>query len=436
MGSFFDVIVVGGGPAGLMVAKTAAEKNLEVLLIEKRKRIPQVKRTCCSSFFLEPNYMGETTRVEEGKLVFPNNGFTVNYAGSLYPIKDKYGISSGGYKWHMVRFESEDYSKGIPLSMVLDKEVLLEGLLREAEHSGVKVMNGSMAKKIENIEKGVKVEVTKEGRSLLIEGRKGIVADGVNSPMVESMGLNKERKVLGSRAVFLEYIMEGVDNPFPNAVLNFHGEKISKFGPVFLWPNSKGLPRIMVMSRLPKYPSEVIDYFISDSPYASWFKHAQIIEKTGGSLVPRAAISEPCIGNILVIGDAAAFIEVENQGAMMCGFQAGNAVCEELNGSDGFKRYVEWWKRSFEFNHPELLKAMAVLPAIEVRGYRDEDIDYLFSLVDGEEIYGTCSQYRSGVAVWKAILKHSETIKKERLPLYEKVKGLLDLGLDDIFTGG
>ena len=52
MKSFFDVIVVGGGPAGLMAAKTAAEKNLEVLLIEKRKRIPQVKRTCCSSFFL------------------------------------------------------------------------------------------------------------------------------------------------------------------------------------------------------------------------------------------------------------------------------------------------------------------------------------------------------------------------------------------------
>ena len=87
MERFFDVIVVGGGPAGLMAAKTAAEKNLEVLLIEKRKRIPQVKRTCCSSFFLEPNYMGETTQVEEGKLVFPNNGFTVNYAGSLHPVK-------------------------------------------------------------------------------------------------------------------------------------------------------------------------------------------------------------------------------------------------------------------------------------------------------------------------------------------------------------
>jgi digeranylgeranylglycerophospholipid reductase len=433
MRNFFDLVVIGGGPAGLMAAKTAAERKLEVLLFEKRKRIPQVKRTCCCSFYLEPNYMGETTQVEEGKLVFPKNGFTVNYAGSLYPIKEKYGISKGGYKWHMVRFESEDYSKDTPLSMVLDKEVLLEGLLNEVENLGVTVMNGSMVKKMENTEKGVKVEAAKAGQSLLVEGKKAIVADGVNSRMVESIGFNKERKVLGARAVFLEYLMEGVDNPFPHAVLNFHGEKISKFGPLFLWPNSKGLPRIMVMSRFPNYPSEVINDFISESPYASWFKDARIIGKTAGSLVPRAAISDPHIGNILIIGDAAAFIEVENQGAMMCGFQAGNAVCEELNGSDGFKRYLEWWRHSFEFNHPELLRAMTVLPAIEARGYRDEDIDYLFSVVDGEDIYGTTSQYRSGVAIWKAILEHSDTIKKERPALYEKIKGLLDLNLEDIW---
>jgi flavin-dependent dehydrogenase len=327
----------------------------------------------------------------------------------------------------MVRFESEDYNKDTPLSMVLDKEVLLGGLLSEVEHLGVTVMNGSMAKRIENTENGVKVVATKEGQSLLVKGSKGIVADGVNSRIVENIGLNKERKVLGSRAVFLEYVMEGVDNPFPNAVLNFHGEKISKFGPVFLWPNSKGLPRIMAMTRLPEYPAKVIDYFIHDSQYASWFKHAQIIGKTGGSLLSRSALSEPREGNILIIGDAAAFIEVENQGAMMCGFQAGNAVYEELDGSDGFKRYIEWWKHSFEFNHPELLKAMAALPALEVGGFSDEDIDYLFSLVDGEEIMGTCSQYRSGVAKWKAMLRHSEKIKKERPALYEKVKRVMDL---------
>jgi hypothetical protein len=35
-------------------------------------------------------------------------------------------------------------------------------------------------------------------------------------------------------------------------------------------------------------------------------------------------------GNALAIGDAAAYVEVETQGALMCGFQAGKAVLKEL----------------------------------------------------------------------------------------------------------
>jgi len=35
----YDVIVVGGGPGGLMAAKTAAENGLKVLLIERKKDV-------------------------------------------------------------------------------------------------------------------------------------------------------------------------------------------------------------------------------------------------------------------------------------------------------------------------------------------------------------------------------------------------------------
>ena len=217
-----------------MAAKTAAEKNLKVLLIERKRVIAEIKRTCCASFYLGPDYMGETAQFEEGKLIFPRNGFTVHYSGAFWPIKEKYGFSPGGYKWHMVRFESKDYSKDTPLSLVLDKEALLAGLLNEVERSGVKVMNGAMARRIENTEKGIRIEITKEGQSSVIEGERAILANGVNSHMVECIGFNRDRKVMGPRAMFVEYVMERVDNPYPNAVLNFTGERRTKFGPIFL----------------------------------------------------------------------------------------------------------------------------------------------------------------------------------------------------------
>ena len=35
----YDVLIIGAGPAGSIAAKTAAEKGLDVLLIEKRQEI-------------------------------------------------------------------------------------------------------------------------------------------------------------------------------------------------------------------------------------------------------------------------------------------------------------------------------------------------------------------------------------------------------------
>ena len=428
----YDLIVIGAGPAGLMAAKTAAEKGLDVLLIEIKKNISIVKRTCCASFYLESDYMSETNQFEERKLIFPKSGFTVNYSGSYWPIKEKYGFSPEGHKWHMVRFESEDYSKDSPLSLVLDKGALLEGLLGEAKKFGVTFMNRAKATKIENTEQGARVEIYTEGRYLQKEGKKAIIADGVNSHMVECLGLNKNRKVKGSRCMFLEYVLEDTDVPYPNAVLNFVGKKICKFGNILLWPNYEGLSRILAFNTIEfskeiKYPASTIDYFMNQSPFASWFKRAKVIEKTAGSLMPLEAIADPCLGNILAISDAAAFIEVENQGAMMCGFQASNAVFDEINGSDGFKNYVDWWKRSFEFNNPELLKGMAAIPAFNLGGFSDNDVDYLFSLIDGEDLFGTCSQYKSAAAIWIAIDKHSERIKKENPAVAVKVDAVMDL---------
>ena len=148
--------------------------------------------------------------------------------------------------------------------------------------------------------------------------------------------------------------------------------------------------------------------------------------------MPRSSIPEPFTGNILIIGDAAAFIEVENQGALMCGFQGGNAVYAELGGADGFRRYGRWWRDSFEFNHPELLKTLAVTPALKIGRYSDEEIDYLFSLIDGEELEGTCSQYRSGIAIWKAILRHSETLREERPELYAKMEREMNRNVGEV----
>jgi len=48
----YDLIVAGGGPAGLMAAKTAAEDGLKVLLLERKKEIARITRDCAQIFYI------------------------------------------------------------------------------------------------------------------------------------------------------------------------------------------------------------------------------------------------------------------------------------------------------------------------------------------------------------------------------------------------
>ena len=46
MKNLFDLIVIGGGPAGLMAAKTAAQEGLDVILIERKTNVASMGRSC------------------------------------------------------------------------------------------------------------------------------------------------------------------------------------------------------------------------------------------------------------------------------------------------------------------------------------------------------------------------------------------------------
>ena len=88
MNSAYDLIVVGGGPAGLTSAKVAAENGLSVALIERKDNAQDILRMCGMMLVtLSSSYMGERVIHNEGKglLCFPLHGFSLKYDG---PTKD------------------------------------------------------------------------------------------------------------------------------------------------------------------------------------------------------------------------------------------------------------------------------------------------------------------------------------------------------------
>jgi len=178
----YDLIVVGAGPAGLMAAKTAAEHNLKVALVERRKDISRWTRADCMMFYgLEGGFLGEDIHVEVGKIVFPRNGFSVNYRGGLYPLYNWRVLSPRG---HRIDFTSEQ-----PIAALFDKGILLRGLLGEVEKLGVTVLAGTLALEAANTHKGAKVLIKDGGEKHWLEARKVIAADGINSRLAELYSL-------------------------------------------------------------------------------------------------------------------------------------------------------------------------------------------------------------------------------------------------------
>lgn len=415
-----DVIVIGGGPGGLTAAKTAAERGLSVILVEVKKEIPRIHRTCAQIFYLSHIGGGQAytkpVRVEiasgeKAKLVFPDINLSTEYGGVLRGCYDWHNLSPNGTRFYTCRNKLWGF--------VINKGVLLKGLLDDVEKLGATIRTETMALDAENTKSGVKVKVrNSKGETSNIDAKHAIVANGVNSRIVENLGLNKTRQKIGMTIRLLGYIMEGIECPYPpSSWISFAYPSISPFINIWMGPMAEGTWQVGTTAKAPDFPVDIMNRFLSTSHFAPWFKNAKIVGRNACSITPRYPIAEPVKGNMVIIGDAAAPAETWNQGAMACAHQAVNTIQKGT-----LKEYIEWWKESFEFNRPEYFKELARYPALNMF-FKDNELDYLYRLIKDELVSNISEE----------LIKHADRIRTEKPEVYEKLKKLQDISLGDTF---
>jgi len=416
----YDVVVVGGGPGGLMAAKTAQQEGLSVLLVEQKKEIARISRTCAEGLITRPNCDGETVTVEGEKIIFHSNDFSINYPGPWVDMKQSMRISPNGSKMVVERDVT-------PVARIFNKEVLLENLLSDVEKSGCDIENETMGVKAENTNGEVVVTLCSKGETKEVRSRIAIAADGVNSRITASLGLNKERKFLGTPRI-VSWFLEGATPEFPQAFISFSGKCFFQTG-YFMpkAPRKKDDPPIFELVGMTEAG---LKRFMTEGNYASWFEKAKVIQKRAAVLNFYSPIPEPVVGNVMIVGDAASFIEVYIQGAIMYGYRAAKAAARQLNEGNGFAEYVDYWKESYEYNKIVKMEE-ACRMALGLPTLKDEELDYLFALVEPEKIKSYYDEFCS-YQVLEAVTRHIPRIRRENPQLADKIETMFQASLDDI----
>lgn len=421
MDHMHDLIVVGAGPAGLMASKVAAEGGLSVLLVERKKDVSQVTRSCCSMWINEPMTHGECISVEANQVVFRLNDFSIGYTGERIHLRQYIRLSPGGKR---VVFENQ-YD---PVSIAFDKADLLRTLLKEVESSGVHVHPDTLCVDVTNGDDEVSVTLRDGNGERIEHGQYLIVADGVNSPVGARLGFDKDRTLFG-RFHVLSYFFENVACPYPPSFMNFvgRGHLRGAMGNVYMLPkpglgeSSNTIFEVSIGSPVGDEISllDKMRYFTEEGYFSGWFKHAKRVRENSAVLDFRTPLTTPVKGRAMVVGDAAAFIETYVQGALQYGRSAAKAVIGKMREGKDFSDYIHHWKDTYGYNRPgEIEKATQIYG---INQLSDDELDYVFGLTDGETHRGYVNEFNDFERMRKAIFSHFHTMKKEKPDLASKI---------------
>jgi len=325
-----DLVVVGAGPAGSMVAKTASKAGLDVIILEKRQEI------------------GDPVRCAEGvskkgleKLVDPDPSWIAAEAkGARLYAPDGTEIVM-----------SEDKA-GAEVGYVLERKVFDRGLALQAALEGAKVMVKTRALGLlerDGAPSGIFAQCV--GENLKIEAPLIIGADGVESKVGRWAGIDTALKPRDVE-VCAQFLIqdESVDDDYCEFFL---GNKIAPGGYVWSFPKGNKMANLGIGVLGSKsssgMPLELLNKFLKNH-----FPEANVLEIMAGGVPVSGPIETTTADGVMLVGDAARQSDPITGGgiinSMKAGIIAGEVAAEQVSeenlSKEALKIYEDRWRET------------------------------------------------------------------------------------------
>ena len=333
----YDVVVVGGGPAGSMAAWEAAKGGASVCMLEKDRDIGY------------PVRCGEAAG-ESGLKQFvdiKDSWVAERITGA------KLGSPSG--KLVDVEFKSET-------GFILNRRVFDYDLSRYAANAGAEVYTKAYVKNIstENGQvNGVVLDYLGEEKNIL--AKIVIGADGLTSRVGRWAGLKTQVRMKDMESA-VQYSVSNVDIE-ANKMIMYVGKNHAPGGYIWVFPKGNKFANIGIgiSGKYSKHKSaqKYLDEFM-----AREYPDASILTTMCGGVPCAKPMEKPIANGIMLVGDAAHQINPMTGGGIVAGMKggwiAGQVAAEAIQNNDfsenGLINYPKRMRKDFGKNHERFYK--------------------------------------------------------------------------------
>lgn len=328
----YDVVVVGAGPAGSVTAKTAAEKGLDVLLIERNPEIG-VHVKCAEA--LNTKTIPKTILKKIDKRCICTKPTEANFYspdGTCVNISSISGV------------------------YILNRNIFDKSLAIEAEFAGASIQVNTHVSGLIKAHNQVKgVNVRNNGKEYRILADVVVGADGVGSRIGRMAGIDT-RLPKGDICVCAQYFMCGVEDSIDEHTCDLYfGNEVAPGGYAWAFPKGNGCANIGlgIRGNFSKEGYRASDYLKKFVKHK--FPKGKSIVKIHGAVPVSGPVYETVSDGLVLVGDAARQVDPATGGgilyAIQAGIIAGEVISEAKDENDFSKKklmkYEKRWKRSF-----------------------------------------------------------------------------------------
>ncbi|ASJ15855.1 digeranylgeranylglycerophospholipid reductase [Thermococcus chitonophagus] len=382
----YDVVVVGSGVAGPIVARNVAKAGFSVLLVDKKPAIGTPKQ-CAEG--INVNIFKEFDIPYDRRFINREIYGARIYSPSGYTAELRYKEVSG---------------------VILERKVFDKMLAYYAAKAGAEVL--ARTEVVDVLRDGgriVGVKAKHEGEPLEIKADVIVAADGVESTVARKAGINTYAPPHEFDSAYeYEMLIEGYD---PDLIHLWFGNEIAPRGYVWVFPKDED--RANVGIGINSDNEKTAKYYLDKWLKENNIPRNKILEVNVGLVPVGGFVRELVKDNVLVVGDAARQVNPVHGGGMYEAMKAATIAAKWIvealkeENMELLKNYTkEWW----ETEGPKMEKLLRLRRAMEK--LTDEDIDVFVQLLGGTDLEKLASG--NYFEVVKALMKHPKVLMSKR----------------------